>query len=71
MTDDKLDLFFTDEAWLHLSGYIHFKTCSTENPHPFLETSLHSIKIEIWVNINRRTIISSIFFENTIPADRY
>ena len=66
--------FFTDEAYFHLSGYVNsqnYRTWSTENPHVFQETSLHPIKIGVWVAISRARIIGPIFFNQTINADRY
>lgn len=65
-----LDLtYFTDEAWFHLSGYINsqnYRTWATENPHTYVETSLHPLKIGVWVAISRRRIIDPIFFDETI-----
>ncbi|KAJ3663138.1 hypothetical protein Zmor_007447 [Zophobas morio] len=73
--DALLDLtFFTDEAWFHLSGYVNsqnYRTWATENPHIFVETSLHPIKVGVWVAISRRRIIGPIFFHDTVNADRY
>jgi hypothetical protein len=73
--NDLLDLtFFTDEAWFHLSGYVNsqnYRTWATNNPHTFVETDLHPLKIGIWVAISRRRIIGPIFFNETINAERY
>lgn len=73
--DEVLDLtFFTDEAWFHLSGYINsqnYRTWCAENPHVLRETSLHPIKIGVWVAISRRRIIGPIFFNETITAEIY
>lgn len=66
--------FFTDEAWFHLSGYVNsqnYRTWSTENPHAFVETSLHPLKIGVWVAMSRRRIIGPIIFHQTINAERY
>jgi hypothetical protein len=64
--DDVLDItFMSDEAWFHLSGYIHsqnYRTWATENPHNFVESSLHPQKIGVWVAMSRRRIIGPIFF---------
>jgi hypothetical protein len=60
-----------DEAWFQLSGYVNsqnYRTWATENPHVFLESSLHPIKIGVWVAISRRRIIGPIFFNETITA---
>ncbi|CAH1107732.1 unnamed protein product [Psylliodes chrysocephalus] len=66
--------FFTDEAWFHLSGYVNsqnYRTWATENPHSFVEISLHPIKVGIWIAISRRRIIGPIFFYDTINGQRY
>ena len=66
--------FFSDESWVHLSGYINsqnYRTWATENPHEFVETDLHPQKLGIIVAMSRRRIIGPIFFEDTINADRY
>ena len=74
-TADMLDVtFFTDEAWLHLSGYINSqnsKLWSTDNPHSLHKTSLHDKKVGVWVAISRRKIFGLIFFMNTINSERY
>jgi hypothetical protein len=73
--DNILDLtFFTGEAWFHLSGYVNsqnYRTWATENPLVFSESSLHPIKIGVWVAISRRRIIGPIFFNETITAEIY
>jgi hypothetical protein len=41
-------VFFTDEAWFHLSGYVNsqnYRTGRTKNPHNFTATPLHPQKI--------------------------
>lgn len=66
--------FFSDEAWVHLSGYVNsqnYRTWATENPHQFLETDLHALKVGIWVAMSRRRIIGPIFFHETITGERY
>ena len=45
-------VFFTDEAWFHPSGYVNsqnYRTWRTENPHNYTETALHPQK-------NRRVV---------------
>jgi hypothetical protein len=37
-------VFFTDKAWFHLSGYVNsqnYRIWRTENPHNYIETALH------------------------------
>jgi hypothetical protein len=73
--DQLLDLtFFSDEAWFHLSGYVNsqnFRFWSSENPHNFIETPLHSQKIGVWLAVSRRRIYGPIFFDGTINGERY
>lgn len=73
--DNILDItFMSDEAWFHLSGYINnqnYRTWATENPHTFVEHSLHPLKIGVWVALSRRRIIGPYFFNDTINAERY
>lgn len=73
--DDLLDVtFYSDEAWVHLSGYVNsqnYRTWATENPHEFVETSLHPQKLGIWLAVSRRRIVGPIFFRETITSERY
>ncbi|XP_018573282.1 uncharacterized protein LOC108912525 [Anoplophora glabripennis] len=73
--NDLLNLtFFSDQAWVHLSGYINsqnYRTWATENPHEFIKTSLHPQKIGICVAVSRRRIIGPIFFQEVINGERY
>lgn len=73
--DDILNMtFFSDEAWFHLSGHINSQNVrywSSENPHAFTETSLHPIKVGVWVAMSRARIIGPIFFDETVTGDLY
>jgi hypothetical protein len=45
--------FFSDESWFHFSGYVNsqnMRSWHAENPHEFIETSLHPQKIVICNN---------------------
>jgi len=67
-------VFFTDEAWFHLSGYVNsqnYRTWRTENPHNYTETPLHPQKIGVWCAISRRRIIGPLFLESSINAEAY
>jgi hypothetical protein len=67
-------VFFTDEAWFHLSGYINsqtYGTWRTENPHNYPENPLHPQKIGVWCAISRHRIIGPLFFETSINAEAY
>lgn len=67
--DDALNnVFFSDEAWFHLSGYVNsqnMRIWAAENRHSFRETPLHPQKL------SRRRIVAPIFFQGTITALRY
>jgi hypothetical protein len=67
-------VFFTDEAWFQLSGYVNsqnYRTRGTENPHNFTETPLHPQTLGVWCAIPRRRIIGPLFFETSINAEAY
>jgi hypothetical protein len=67
-------VFFFDEAWFHLSGYVNFQISrfwSSENPHLFLKVPLHSQKIGCWFAISRKRILGPIFFSKTATAEKY
>lgn len=62
-------MFYTDEAWFHLGGYVNSQNTrlwSATNPH-----DLHEAKIGVWVAMSRARIVGPIFFENTVNSDRY
>lgn len=67
-------VFFTDEAWFHLDGYVNSQNSriwSAENPHAYHEKQLHPQKIGVWCAISRKKIIGPIFFDYTVNAERY
>jgi hypothetical protein len=67
-------IFFTDEAWFHLSGYVisqYYRTWRIENPHNYIETPLHPQKIGVWCAISRRRIIGPMFFDTSVNAEAY
>jgi hypothetical protein len=72
---DVLDkVFYSDEAWFHLSGYVNSENSriwSAENPNTFHETPLHSLNVRVWCAVSRRRIIGPIFFSETITAELY
>lgn len=58
---------FNNETWCHLSRYLNSQNCPpgpAENPHIYVETSLHPIKVRIicGMGVSRRQIIGSILF---------
>lgn len=73
--DRLLDLtFYSDEAWFHLSGYVNsqnYRFWTSENPHNFIETPLHSQKVGVWLAVSRRRIYGPVFFHDTINGERY
>ena len=75
MDDNALDMtFFSDEAWIHLSGYINSQNTriwSAHNPHEFVESPLHPLKIGIWMAMSRRRIVGLIFFQGRLNSVSY
>jgi hypothetical protein len=67
-------VFYTDETWLHLSGYVNGQNNryrSAENPHSIHEVPLHDVKIGVWCAISAHRIIGSVFCQYTINSERY
>jgi hypothetical protein len=65
--------FFADEAWFHLSAYLNSQNSrfwSSENPRLFHEVPLRSQKIGCWCAISRKRIVGSIFFSETVTAEK-
>jgi len=75
MNDSKLDMtFFTDEVWINLSGYINSQTSriwSSNNPHNFVQSPLHPLKLSVWIAISKSKIIGPIIFQETINSVQY
>lgn len=72
--NDLNNVFFSDEAWFHLSGYVNsqnMRIWSAENPYAFRETPLHPQKLGVWIGLSRRRLVGPIFFQGTINALRY
>ena len=64
--DNVLDVmvFFTDEAWFHLSGHVNSQNTRlwiSEQPYAMHERPLHSVKIGVWCAASRQRIIGPIF----------
>lgn len=60
------NLWMTDEAWFHLSGYVNAqntRTWASENPHMFHESPLHPAKIGVWAAISKKRIFFTFFTE--------
>lgn len=73
-TIDPRLIFFTDEAWFHLHGYVSSQNnryYATEKPNFVHETPLHDQKIGVWCAISGYRIIGPIFYDDTINAERY
>jgi len=55
-------VFLTDKAWFHLSGYVNSRNYGTwgiENPHIYTETPLHPQKMGVMFAISMRRIIGT------------
>jgi hypothetical protein len=66
------NVFFSDEAWFHLSWYVNSQDSrfwSSENPHLFHEVPLHFQKTGCWCVISHKRIVGPIFFSETVTAE--
>lgn len=66
MDGNQLDMtFFSDEAWIHLPGYLNSRNtrvCNVLNPHEFVNSPLHTVKIGVWMaTFSKRSIAGAIF----------
>lgn len=67
-------IFFSDEAWFHLSGYVNaqnYRIWSANNPHVFEETPLHPVKVGVWCALSQHRVVGPIFFDESVNAERY
>jgi hypothetical protein len=67
-------VFFTDEAWFHLSGHVNsqnHRKWRNKNPNNYTETAFNPQKICMWCAISERRIIGPLFFETTINGQAY
>lgn len=67
------DWYFSDEAWLHLDGYVNSQNSriwASDNPHVFRETTLHVQKIGVWCVMSRKKIFIT-FFRQNVTAEVY
>ena len=61
------NVWFSDEAHLHLDGYVNSENCvflGTELPQEVLKRPLHTSKVTAWCAINSKTIIRPQWFED-------
>jgi hypothetical protein len=66
-------VFFTDEAWFHLNGYVNSqnsRTWSASNPHVIHELPLHPLKVGVWAAMSCQRIFI-LFFECTVNSAIY
>lgn len=67
-------IWFIDEAWFHLSGYVNLENLRIscfKNPPNFVETPLHPVKVEIWVPVSKIRIIGPILFQGKLYLCHY
>jgi hypothetical protein len=67
-------VWFTDEAWFHLSGYVNSQNTrvwAAENLHVYHEAPLHPLKVGVWCAISRWRNFGPIFFEETVNKQVY
>lgn len=74
------NLWMSDEAHFHLSGYVNkqnFRYWSANNPYELHEKPLHSEKVTVWCAMSSRAIVGPYFFEDdngrtvTVNSERY
>lgn len=74
------NLWMSDEAHFHLSGYVNkqnFRYWSDVNPRQMHQEPLHSTKVTVWCAISSSGIIGPYFFEDargnnvTVTSQRY
>lgn len=74
------NLWMSDEAHFHLSGYVNkqnFRYWSDTNPRQLHQRPLHSSKVTVWCALSSSGIIGPYFFENergeavTVNSERY
>jgi hypothetical protein len=66
--------FFSDEAWLHLQGYINTQNnhCwSSQNPHLTHEVPLHPVKVGVWCAVSAKHTVGPVLFNETMNCKRY
>jgi hypothetical protein len=50
-------IFFSDEAWCHLQGYINMQNncyCGSQNPHLTHDIPFHPVNVGVWYAISAR-----------------
>jgi hypothetical protein len=63
--------FFTDEGWIHLSGYVNTHNTRLWLSDAVHENPLHDQKRGVWVSISRQPIVGPLFSEETVNSKRY
>jgi hypothetical protein len=57
--------FFSDEAWLHLQGYISTQDnryWSSQNPHLTHQGPPHPVRVGVWCGVSARRIVARVLF---------
>jgi hypothetical protein len=58
-------IFFSDEVWFHLQGYINIKNnryWSSHDSHLSHEVLLHPVKVGVWCAVSARRIVGPVFY---------
>jgi hypothetical protein len=66
-------VFYTDEAWCHLSGYVNSQNnryWSAENQHSVHKVPFHDVKIGVWCAISAHRIIGPVFFRELTEEEK-
>jgi hypothetical protein len=65
--------FFSDEAWIHLKGYINAQNnhyWSSQNPHLPNKVPSHPVKVGVLCDVSARLFVVTAFFKETIACER-
>ncbi len=65
-------IFFMDEAWFHLYGYVNcqnYRIWSENNPHVLQQTSLHFQKVRVLCEISKYRVIGPMFHKRTVNSE--
>jgi hypothetical protein len=66
-------IFFSDEAWSHLQGYVNMQNnhdWRSQNPHVTHKVLFHPVKVVVWCAVNARIVVP-VFFIETVNFKRY
>ena len=68
------DIVWTDEAYFSLDGLVNRHNCviwSFQNPHRYMQKSLHPLKVCVWMGFSARYKLTPVFFDGTVDRENY